>query len=41
VTKAGNVLQHSGTYTGAANVHFLTNYIVPPGNDASRLRASR
>jgi len=41
VTKAGNVLQHSGTYTGAANVHFLTNYIVPPGNDAARLRASR
>jgi hypothetical protein len=41
VTKAGNVLQHSGTYTGPANVHFLTNYIVPPGNDAARLRSSR
>lgn len=41
VTRAGNVLQHSGTYTGPANVHFLTNYIVPPGNDAARLRANR
>jgi hypothetical protein len=39
VTKAGNVLQHSGTLTGAANVHVLTNYIVPPGNDVARLRA--
>jgi hypothetical protein len=39
VTKAGNVLQLQGTFAGAANVHILTNYIVPPGNDASRLRA--
>jgi hypothetical protein len=41
VTRAGNVLQLSGTFAGAANVHFLTNYIVPPGNDASRLRSNR
>lgn len=39
VTKAGNVLQGSGTFSGADNVHVLTNYIVPPGNDAARLRA--
>jgi hypothetical protein len=39
VTKAGNVLQHSGTCAAAANVHVLTNYIVPPGNDAARLRS--
>lgn len=39
VTKAGNVLQHSGTFALAANVHVLTNYVVPPGNDASRLRS--
>ena len=39
VTKAGNVLQISGTMGAAANVHVLTNYIVPPGNDAARLRA--
>jgi hypothetical protein len=39
VTKAGNVLQGSGTFAAADNVHVLTNYIVPPGNDAARLRA--
>jgi hypothetical protein len=39
VTKAGNVLQGSGTFSAADNVHVLTNYIVPPGNDAARLRA--
>jgi hypothetical protein len=39
VTKAGNVLQIQGTLALAANVHILTNYIVPPGNDAARLRA--
>lgn len=39
VTKAGNVLQGSGSFTGADNIHVLTNYIVPPGNDAARLRA--
>jgi hypothetical protein len=41
ITKAGNVLQLSGTYAAAANTHILTNYVVPPGNDASRLRANR
>jgi hypothetical protein len=39
VTKAGNVLQISGTFAAADNVHVVTNYIVPPGNDAARLRA--
>jgi hypothetical protein len=39
VTKAGNVLQHSGTMALAANVHVVTNYLVPPGNDAAKLRA--
>lgn len=39
VTKAGNVLQESGTAALAMNVHVLTNYIVPPGNDAAKLRA--
>jgi hypothetical protein len=39
VTKAGNVLQIQGTLALAANVHIVTNYIVPPGNDAARLRA--
>lgn len=39
VTKAGNVLQISGTFALADNVHVLTNYVVPPGNDASKLRA--
>src|SRR5215469_1473982 len=37
VTKAGNVLQWSGTTTAALSVHFLVNYIVPPGNDPARL----
>jgi hypothetical protein len=39
VTKAGNVLQISGTLALAANVHVVTNYLVPPGNDAAKLRA--
>lgn len=39
VTKAGNVLQISGTTALAVNVHVLMNYIVPPANDAARLRA--
>jgi hypothetical protein len=39
VTKAGNVLQGSGTFSAADNVHVVTNYIVPPGNDAAKLRA--
>ena len=39
VTKAGNVLQLSGTAALAVNVHVLMNYVVPPGNDAARLRA--
>ena len=39
VTKAGNVLQLSGTFVGASIVHYLVNYIVPPGNDPARLRA--
>jgi hypothetical protein len=39
VTKAGNVLQISGSAFAALNIHVLTNYVVPPGNDASKLRA--
>ena len=39
ITKAGNVLQISGTAALAINIHVLTNYVVPPGNDASKLRA--
>jgi hypothetical protein len=39
VTKAGNVLQGAGTFALADNVHVVTNYIVPPGNDAAKLRA--
>jgi hypothetical protein len=39
VTKAGNVLQSSGTVQGAMNTHVITNYLVPPGNDAAKLRA--
>jgi hypothetical protein len=39
ITKAGNVLQIAGTFALADNVHVVTNYIVPPGNDAARLRA--
>jgi len=38
-TKAGNVLQLSGTTAAAVNIRVLTNYVVPPGNDAARLRA--
>lgn len=41
ITRAGNVLQVQGTFVAAANVHILTNYVVPPGNDAARLRANR
>lgn len=41
VTKAGNVLQWSGTTTATLDMHFLVNYVIPPGNDPSRLRASR
>lgn len=41
VTKAGNVLQWSGTTTAPLNVHFLANYLVPPGNDAANLRSGR
>ena len=39
VTKAGNVLQLSGTLAAACNIHVVTNYAVPPGNDAARLRS--
>jgi hypothetical protein len=39
ITKAGNVLQISGSAFLALNIHVLTNYVVPPGNDASKLRA--
>lgn len=39
ITKAGNVLQISGTTTAAVNIRHLVNYVVPPGNDAARLRA--
>ena len=39
ITKAGNVLQISGSTYAALNIHVLTNYVVPPGNDASKLRA--
>lgn len=40
VTKAGNVLQWSGTVNlaGGINQHFLANYVIPPGNDPARLR---
>ena len=38
-TKAGNVLQSSGSFGAATIVHFLVNYVVAPGNDAARLRA--
>lgn len=41
VTKAGNVLQWAGNTTATLNVHFLVNYIVPPGNDAANLRSGR
>lgn len=39
VTKAGNVLQYSGSLTASCILHFLVNYVVAPGNDAGRLRA--
>lgn len=39
ITKAGNVLQLQMTAAAAVNVHFLTNYVVPPGNNAAKLRA--
>lgn len=39
VTKAGNVLQASGSPTAALSIHYLVNYIIPPGNDPARLRA--
>jgi hypothetical protein len=39
LTKAGNVLQWSGSYGAATIEHFLVNYIVAPGNDPARLRA--
>src|SRR6266702_3091673 len=39
VTKAGNVLQLAGTTAAAVNIRVLTNYVVPPGNDAARIRA--
>ena len=38
-TKAGNVLQLSGSFNAATIVHYLVNYAVPPGNDPARLRA--
>lgn len=38
-TKAGNVLQFSGSYGASTIEHFLVNYIIAPGNDAGRLRA--
>jgi hypothetical protein len=43
VTKPGNVLQWSGTIggSGSHNLFTLVNYVIPPGNDPARLRASR
>lgn len=38
-TKAGNVLQWSGSTTATLDIHFLVNYIIPPGNDPARLRS--
>lgn len=40
VTKAGNVLQHSGSDTAALDVHYLMNYLIPRGNDPATLRRS-
>lgn len=43
VTRPGNVLKWSGTI-GGAGAHTLftaVNYVIPPGNDPARLRASR
>lgn len=39
ITKAGNVLQFSGSFGASTTMHILVNYVVPPGNDAARLRA--
>jgi hypothetical protein len=39
VTKAGNVLQWFGAPTAQLSVHFLVNYVIPPGNDPARLRS--
>lgn len=42
-TKPGNVLQWSGTIGGSGThtLYTLVNYVIPPGNDAARLRAAR
>lgn len=42
-TKPGNVLQWAGTIGGSGThtLYTLVNYVVPPGNDPARLRASR
>lgn len=43
VTKTGNTLQWAGTIGGSGThtLYVAVNYLVPPGNDAARLRASR
>lgn len=43
VTKPGQVLQWSGTIGGSGThtLSTLVNYVIPPGNDPARLRASR
>lgn len=43
VTKTGNTLQWAGTIggTGTHTLYAAVNYLVPPGNDAARLRATR
>lgn len=43
VTKTGNTLQWSGNIggTGTHTLYIAVNYLVPPGNDAARLRATR
>jgi hypothetical protein len=43
VTKTGNTLQWQGTIggTGTHTLYVSVNYLVPPGNDAARLRVSR
>ena len=33
------VVVPTGTFALADNIHVVTNYIVPPGNDAAKLRA--
>ena len=42
-TKPGNVLKWSGTIGGSGThtLNTLVNYVIPPGNDPMRLRASR